>query len=86
MGRVAKRLERDLNRRSRSLVSQKPGDPAPLLIVFVVVGVGLLMVGLLEFSGLIGYRPNRQPIGVPAWLIAGASCLVIAAAISRWRK
>ena len=56
------------------------------MIVFTVIGIGLLFVGLLELSGLMTYRPNRQPLGVTPWLIAGIICLLIAYMLSKRRK
>ena len=67
-------------------MSKKSDDSAPLHTVFVVVGIGLVVVGLLELGGFIGYRPNRQPVGAPAWFVAGATCLVISAVMRGWRK
>ena len=57
-----------------------------LWITFAIVGVGLVIVAFLESNGLVTYRPNRQPIGAPAWLSAGAVCLLIAAVLSKWKK
>ena len=67
-------------------MSKKSGESAPLLIVFLTLGVGLVFIALLELSGLMTYKPFRQPIGAPVWLSAGLICLVIAAVIGRWRK
>ena len=59
-------------------MNKKSDNHAPYVIVFTVIGIGLLFVGLLELSGLMTYRPNRQPLGVTPWLIAGIICLLIA--------
>ena len=56
------------------------------MIVFTVIGIGLLFVGLPELSGLMTYRPNCQSLGVTPWLIAEIICLLIAYMLSKRRK
>lgn len=53
--------------------------------VFLMVGVGLLFVALLEFTGLMRYRPHREPLGTAFWLIGGLICLGVGFLIRKLR-
>jgi hypothetical protein len=54
--------------------------------VFFIVGAGLIFVGLLEYFGLMRYKPNRQPLGSTTWLAAGGVCLLIGYLIRKLRS
>jgi hypothetical protein len=43
-------------------------------------------VGLLEYFGLMSYKPGRQPLGAATWLIMGGFCLVIGIIIKKLRS
>lgn len=54
--------------------------------VFIIIGVGLLAIGVLETIGLMSYRPHREPLGAPVWFIAGAVAIALGWAIKKARS
>ncbi len=54
--------------------------------VFIIIGVGLLAIGVLETIGLMRYRPHREPLGAPFWFVAGSIALAVGWAIKKARS
>ena len=65
---------------------EKPTSKHRIDWVISVIGIGLILVGGLEYFGLTGYRTNRQPVGAVMWLAAGGVCLLIGFVTGRLRK